>query len=667
MNYNYKYELKPCGGKMNNEKTQTDIFVRNQLQKYKINFSEQGSANQEINRALKNASKTGRGIGKPEFIIVDNINNIIIIIEDKLENSKNIKLENDVLLLDKGPRSSVSEFAVNGAVHYANAILENSYFNKVIAIGVTGNQKKHIIQPVFVTDERIEVLPIIPNLHVFSEKQLKEYISYEIEKKERPENLLQKNLLNTAQEIHSDLRNYGKVKEEEKSLLISGILLALKNDEFSPSELKSKMIENTKSNKNKNFKTDGMRVFEYIELYLESASIGPNSKKKAVLSQFEFIRERENINKTNDKLGMSFIKHLSLIIEKKVFPYMTKNEDVLGIFYSEFISYTGGDSQGLGIVLTPNLVTSIFSNLLNLSSDDIILDTCTGTGSFLISAMNKLISVVKESENMTIEEKNDKIKEIKQHQLHGVELREDLFTIATTNMILRGDGKSNLLNSDYTLISKDVFESINASVGMINPPYSQNSGNNPELEEMQFIIDLLKSIKKGGRVAAIVPQSVAIGTSNKTRKALKEELLLSHTLEGVITLNDEVFHPVSAPPVIMIFTSGIPHDCNKRVKFINFKNDGFYKHKVLGRIPSESSNALIEELYDIWFDRIDATTELLVKEKISAKDEWIHSYFYYNEELPTLEDFEKKISDFLAFKSNQILQKTGLFEENNEI
>lgn len=633
---------------MPNEKTLTDQFVRKQLEKNKIKFTEQGSDNPLISDALKNASKTGSGVGKPEFIFVYEKLGLVVIIEDKKDNSLLEEVtEEGVLDLSIGPNSSVSKYAVNGAVHYAKHIVEKSHFKNVIAIGITGTEKNHLIQPYYVSESRIKKLDSLETLVNLSEEFIEEYYRIYVLGERSSEEKLVEDLSITAKKLHEDLRNYGQLKEEEKPLVVSGILLALEDDYFNPDDLKGKKKP-----------TDGSRILDSIRNYLDSTNISPEEKKKIILNQFQFIKDRVILNEINEYLDMTPLKYFALEIKKKVRHGLKQNidYDILGKFYSEFIRYSGGDGKGLGIVLTPSHVTKLFAQLLDVQPNDIVLDTCAGTAGFLISAMNEMIRKAKEE---------DEIKKIKRYRLHGVELREDLYTIATTNMILRGDGKSNLRREDYSRISNDVYKEIGATVGMLNPPYSQAKNEETRhLAEINFIIGLLDRLAQGGRGAAIVPQSVMIGKS-KYEKEKKSELLKRHSLEAVITMPGETFYPTGTNPVIAIFTAHVPHNFAKRVKFINFYDDGFVKHKTLGRIPTEITKDKMEYLLDVYFDRVDAPNSFMIKSEIKEDDEWLHAFYYFNDEIPSEEMFKNKLSDYLAFKFDQIVRgRDYLFKED---
>lgn len=631
-----------------NEKTLTDQFVRKQLEKIKVKFTEQGSDNPLLNEALKNASKTGSGAGKPEFVFVYEKLGLVVVIEDKKDNSLLEELtEEGELDLRVGPNSAVSKFAVNGAVHYAKHIVEKSHFKNVIAIGVTGTERNHLIQPYYVSDKGIKKLAPLETLVNLSEEHIEEYYHIHVLGEKSKEEKLIEDLNITAKKLHEDLRNYGQLKEEEKPLVVSGILLALEDDYFDPEGLMGKKKP-----------TDGAKILESISNYLDSTNITPDEKKKVILSQFQFIKDRVILNEINQFLGMTPLKYFALEIKNKVRHGFKQNidYDILGKFYSEFIRYSGGDGKGLGIVLTPSHVTQLFAKLLDVQPNDVVLDICAGTGGFLISAMNEMIRKAKTKKE---------IEDIKQNRLHGVEIREDLYTIATTNMILRGDGKSNLRREDYSRISMDVYKEIGATVGMLNPPYSQAKNKQTQhLAEINFIIGLLDRLAPGGRGAAIVPQSVMIGKSDY-EKEKKKELLKRHTLEAVITMPRETFYPTGTNPVIAIFTAHVPHNFSKRVKFINFQDDGFVKHKTLGRIPTEITKDKIEYLLDVYFDRVDAPSSFMIKSEIKEDDEWLHAFYYFNDEIPSEDMFKRKLSDYLTFKFDQIVRgRDYLFKED---
>lgn len=225
-------------------------------------------------------------------------------------------------------------------------------------------------------------------------------------------------------------------------------------------------------------------------------------------------------------------------------------------------------------------------------------------------------------------------------------------------MILRGDGKSNLENQDFLAQNPNKIQLKGCTVGMMNPPYSQGSKQNPELYEINFVNHLLESLVEGAKVAVIVPQSTFTGKT-KDEQNLKAKILKKHTLEGVITLNTNTFYGVGTNPCIGIFTAGIPHSKTKKAKFINFENDGYIVSKHVGLIDDGSAKDKKQHLLDVWNEEIEAPTKFCVSTTVEDTDEWLHSFYYFNDEIPSDEDFEKTIADYLTFEVNMITHGRG--------
>ena len=320
------------------------------------------------------------------------------------------------------------------------------------------------------------------------------------------------------------------------------------------------------------------------------------------------------------------------------------------------MSYSGGDGQSLGIVLTPKHICDLFAELVDLKPDDIVFDPCCGTAVFLISAMHNMIKKSNDEEQ---------IRNIRANQLHGVELQPYMFTIATTNMILRGDGKSNLICDDFLKKDTNELQLKGATVGMMNPPYSMGKVS-PELCELNFIEHLLNSITKDSKCIVIVPQSSMTG-KNSYEKNIKKNILKYHTLEGVITLNTNTFYGVGTNPCITIFTSGRPHPQSKICKFIDFSDDGYEVRKHIGLVENESAKDKKQHLLDVWYDRIESDNKFCVKTKVESDDEWLHSFYYFNDEIPEEEEFEKVVADYLTFEFDMITHgRTYLFDKEEE-
>ena len=627
---------------MAKKEIKTDLWVYDLLKEAELDLCPQGSDINELEKALKTASKAQTGkAGYPEYCGV--VEDFVIVIEDKADTADHIKRDENDLICQAA--ASVKDFAVNGALHYGIHLAKNTSYKKIIAIGVSGNEKRHKISPLFI-DERggYKELEDVETFTLFNEKNIGEYYTKNILKEQTDEEKTSAEILKDAKELHEDLRNYGSIQDKDKPLIVSGILLALREIEH-----KNFNIDNLNGD---DVKTDGQKIYEAIQANLERAQVKPQVKKDKLLSQFLVIRDTKAINETNSILGKTPLKHYTQFIYDHIYKnikYIHSAEDYLGRFYGEFMSYSGGDGQTLGIVLTPRHIVELFCELIDIKPTDSVFDPCCGTAGFLIAAMHHMLQKTdKEAEK----------RKIRKEQLHGIELQPYMFTIATTNMILRGDGKSNLEQEDFLKQNPAKLQLKGCNIGMMNPPYSQGWKANPNLYEIAFTEHLLDSLTEDGKAIVIVPQSSMTGKT-KEEQAIKENILKKHTLEGVITLNQNTFYSVGTNPCIAVFTTGIPHDKAKIVKFINFENDGFEVQKHIGLVETVSAKDKKQHLLDVWFGRIQAESKFCVETTVEANDEWLHSFYYFNDEIPTEADFEKVIADYLTFEVDMITHNRG--------
>lgn len=73
-------------------------------------------------------------------------------------------------------------------------------------------------------------------------------------------------------------------------------------------------------------------------------------------------------------------------------------------------------------------------------------------------------------------------------------------------------------------------------------------------------------------------------------------------------------------------------------------------------IETESAKDKKQHILNVWFNRVEADTKFCVKTTIEAKDEWLHSFYYFNDEIPTDADFDKTVGDYLSFEFSMIMQ-----------
>lgn len=638
----------------------TDHIVYNMMLNAGLNPTPEKSPIEEIRKAMQTASKNLTGkVGRPEFFA--QVGNYIILVEDKADNKYQANYmtdKDDTLLMDK---SSVANYAENGALHYAQHITYYTSFKKVFAFGCSGTEKEQLkIRPIFVSNKSYKILPTVRDFTDFKIENIEEYYKTKVLENKSEQAAELEEILSRAKQLHEDLRNYGSLSEQDKPVIVSGILLALRNSKFSTEDLIGCSTEEDP-------RSDGERVYDALEEMVKEADKKHNLKVELVLNQFSFIKLRPQLSSIHPALGKSPLKYFAEYIHSRILSAICNNspDDVLGRFYGEFLSYSGGDGKGLGIVLTPTHITKLMVDLLDIKISDKIFDPCCGTSGFLIAAMSDMFEKVNRT-SKTKKMKRDMMDDIRQNLLHGVEMNDRMFSIATTNMILRGDGKSNLVCEDFLSIPTKTLREHNFRIGLMNPPYSQaKNKQTSHLSELHFIKHLLDGLGDSAKCAVIVPQSTMVGKTKVDAK-LKDTILTHHTLEGVITLNPQTFYKVGTNPVIAVFTAHVPHPSRKYCKFIDFKDDGYEIYPHIGLLDNGTHAEKKERLLDCWLHDAPAHSSFMVKSRVEAHDEWLHSYFYYNDETPSDEDFEKTMADYLTFEFKMLSNGKGYLFDYEE-
>lgn len=621
---------------MPNEK-KTDIIVAKMLNSAGIQATPNGSDIIEVAEALKTASKRGTGKkGFPEFVA--KVGDFLIVIEDKANFAKQVKyLDEDkktVLLMDN---TSITDYAENGAVHYATHIVNNTSFKKIFAFGCSGTvENRMTIRPIFVSPAGYKLLRQQKDFSNFTADRINEFYTQDVLNQKSQEQIELENILSNAHALHEYLHTYGSLSNLEKPVVVSALLLALQHEDFDTEDLLG--IQKEGNEDPALIVTDGEIIINYVKKYMDLVQVEPGQKKSQVLNQFLFIKERPNLSKVVDELGKTPLRFFAEYLYSNVLTAFNYNsaEDVLGRFYGEFMSYSGGDGQSLGIILTPKHITQLMCELVDLQPNDVVFDPTCGTAGFLVAAMPMMLNKAR-----TQQEKEH----IKKHQLHGIEQNEGMFSIATTNMILRGDGKSNLICDDFFAHSEEELRQKHFTVGLMNPPYSVATHS-----ELEFMSHLLDSMDDGARCAIIVPQSTMVGNKTKADQVEKNYILQNHTLEGVVTLNLQTFFGVGVNPAIAIFTAHKPHNENYYAKFVNFKDDGYVVVPHVGLIHTPQADVLKKKLLECWHNNRPASSDFMIRNKVAASDEWLHSYFYFNDEIPTDKELEQKIADYISFE-----------------
>lgn len=360
---------------MAKKEAKLDLWVASQLDECGIEYEPQGSEIKGIKEALKSASKRGTGrVGFPEYVAV--VEDFVLVIEDKADTGKHMSLTDDGVIATDS--KAITDYAVNGAFFYGKRIAQNSSFKKVFALGISGDEKHHIITPLWVDDrEGYKQLPDIESFVSFSSQNIREYYTrYVLEEATDVEKTTEQ-ILKDAAELHEYLRTYGTLKDQDKPLVVAGILLALDEIEFGGFSIDSLKGDEVSDNR------DGDKLIRAIRTRLTRSNVGSDAKKDKLLSEFSILKTSFRLNEKNDALGKKTpLRFYTEFLYERVFKnikYQKTSEDFIGRFYGEFMSYSGGDGQTLGIILTPRHITDLMCELLDIKIDDVVLEAFNPT------------------------------------------------------------------------------------------------------------------------------------------------------------------------------------------------------------------------------------------------------------------------------------------------
>ncbi len=446
----------------------------------------------------------------------------------------------------------------------------------------------------------------------------------------------------TAIDLNVELNSYSIV-EYERCTLISALLLALHNESFKASYKTTSATKKLKPMPKRLVRA----IMTGIGNVLEDTDIDAD-RTNSMIGEYAKtgtypIAKSEQIKKkrATEEEPNYVLRDLTERLEKSILPLIAmgdKGYDVLGRFYREFIRYAGTDKK-TGLVLTPQHITEFVGDIVNLNVNDIVYDSCCGTGGFLISAMKRMAGLAGTDNDL-----DKKVYIVKQNQLVGMEKRTDMFTYACSNM-LSGDGKAHTYQGDsFSPDNVVLVKALEPTVAFLNPPY--DVGEDGQLE---FIENALSCIQPGGRCAAVVQMSCATSTSTVAVR-IRERLLDSHQLLGVFSMPSDLFHPVGVITCIMIFQAHMPHPFDYKVFFGYFKDDGFRKIKNMGRVDDGRWNAIKERWLHCYLNR-ESVAGLSVVRAVTAPDEWC-AEAYMETDYTTIrkEDFEQALREYVAFQ-----------------
>ena len=559
------------------------------MKSYRLDYKlEQESLNTEIDQALNDyASKNGgTGGNRPDakLLLQDkNLVNYPVLIEYKGYKDKLVKLDAEGKVANKTAKNlpdykTINSYAVNGAVHYANALLHYTSYTDIIAIGMTGYKDDtgalqyeigvyYVSKSNFGIGQKVDDYTDLSflkksNFDKFIEKvkQL-QLTTEEIEKlRERREQEINASLVKLNNDIY---HNENGLSEQARVYLVAASIIATLGVPGKVAALEKTDLKSSNEEGNR----DGDIILRKIKAFLNEKNL-PQEKRDLIIRTLQNTLTTDNINKIEN--GETQLKRVftKIIDDLGIYYKIGLSTDFTGKLFNEMYSWLGFSQDKLNdVVLTPSYVATLLARLARVNMDSYVWDFATGSAGLLVAAMNEMLidakNKIKSPDKLAL-----KSAEIKANQLLGLEILSEVYMLAILNMILMGDGSSNIINKDslnefngnYGFGKTDKKFPANAFV--LNPPYSA-PGNG-----MVFVERALSMMEKG--YAAIIIQNSA--GSGKAVEYNKKILQHSTLLASVRMPLDLFIGKSSVQTSIYVFRVGEAHQKDDVVKFIDFSN-----------------------------------------------------------------------------------------------
>ena len=656
------------------------------LKKYKLDYKlEQESLNSEIDKALNDyhskSGGNGGNIPDVKLLLQDKyLNYYPILIEYKGYKDKLVKLDSNGQVDNKTTKNqpnykNIKSYAVNGAVHYANAILHHTSYTDIIAIGMTGFKNEsckieHQIGVYYVSKNNFGIGQKIgeysdfsflskENFDNFIEKVKSIHLSQEeIEKlKEQREREIDASLVQLNNDIYQNEKGLG---ENDRVYLVAASIIATLGIPGEVAPLEKSELKSSAEKGNK----DGDIILRKIQAFLDKKVL-PEDKKQLIVRTLQNTLTTENINKVEN--GESQLKRVftKIVDDLGIYYKIGLTTDFTGKLFNEMYGWLGFSQDKLNdVVLTPSYVAKLLVKLARVDQNSYVWDFATGSAGLLVAAMNEMLIDAKNN-STSPEQLAIKSAKIKSEQLLGLELLPSVYMLAILNMILMGDGSSNILNKDSLKDFEGNYgfgkteNKFPANAFVLNPPYSAK-GNG-----MNFVEKALAMMDKG-YAAIIIQNSAGSGKAVEYNK----KILKRNTLLASIKMPIDLFIGKSSVQTnIYVFRINESHKKDDIIKFIDFSNDGYTR---TNRKKASSNLKDTDHAKERYQEIVDLVRFGKSKLNILTEKEYYEGTIDpengadWNQTAPvdtrpTLIDFKKTVSDYLAWEVSNLLKN-----QNNE-
>ena len=657
------------------------------LKKYELDYKlEQESLNEEIDRALADyfSKNGGTGANRPDVKLLlqdKQMNYYPVLIEYKGHKSRLSKLDDrgqvENRTKDNKPHfRNINNYAVNGAVHYANALLHHTSYTDIIAIGMTGYRDdsgdiRHEIGVYYVSKDNLGVGQKVGDFSDFSFLAPKHFDSFvkkvrdlslsaeELDRlKEQREREIDSSLVKLNNDIYQNEKGLG---ENDRVYLVSASIMATLGVPNKVTPLEKQDLKSSIEKGN----TDGEIMVRKIEAFLSEKEL-PEEKKDLILRTLKNTLLTNNINRVQN--GESQLKRIfvKVVDELGIYYKIGLTTDFTGKLFNEMYSWLGFSQDKLNdVVLTPSYVATLLAKLARVDKDTYVWDFATGSAGLLVASMNEMLKDARDSIDSP-EKLLQKELKIKTEQILGIELLSSVYMLAILNMILMGDGSSNILNKDSLLDFDgnygfgDTGKKFPADAFVLNPPYSANGSG------MNFVEKALNMMNKG--YGAIIIQGSA---GSGRAKEYNVRILKRHTLVASIKMPVDLFIGKSSVQThIYVFKVNEKHHKDHMVKFIDFSNDGYTranrKKASNNLIDSDRAKERYDELVDLvrfGSSKLNLFKDDYYENTIDPSDgtDWNQSVPIKTK--PVLDDFQRTVANHLSWEVSNLIQNSNKVDD----
>lgn len=661
------------------------LLANGWLREYNLDYRiEQAGLNDEIDNALEEyASKSGgTGGNRPDAKLLlqdSSMGYWPILIEYKGYKDKLVKFDSAGQIDNRNTKKNepnyknIKEYAVNGAIHYANALLHYTSYTDIISIGMTGwkddnGNLQHKIGVYYVSKDNLglgQEVDTYTDLSFLRQENFGKFIdkvktlSLTEEElaaaKEKREQEINVSLVKLNNEIYKDEDG---ISEKDRVYLVAAAIMATLGVPGKVKALEKSDLNSETESGNR----DGDKILRKINAFLDEKKI-PKEKRDMIIRTLQNTLTADNINKPVS--GESQLKRVfsKIIDDIGIYYKIGITTDFTGKLFNEMYNWLGFTQDKLNdVVLTPSYVATLLVKLARVNKDSYVWDFATGSAGLLVAAMNEMINDAT-NKIASPDELAQKKHEIKLNQLLGIEILQDVYMLAILNMILMGDGSSNILNKNsltdftgnYGFGKTD--EKFPANAFVLNPPYSAE-GNG-----MVFVEKAL-SMMDHGYAAIIIQNSAGSGKAVEYNK----RILQHNTLLASIKMPIDLFIGKSSVQTnIYVFRVGEAHRNDDVVKFIDFSNDGYTrtnrKKASVNLRDTDHAKERYQEVVDLvsfgksklhYFEENDYYEGHIDSDNGA---DWNQSTPV--DSTPKLGDFKKTVSDYLAWEVANLLKNKG--------